>query len=83
MNVPIFTILIVLFCATSATKISDQISDIKNQENVSKETPQNYTGMTWKELAESILCSSDGDPKAIYDALVIFEDNIDVKGGVQ
>ena len=76
MNVPIFTILIVLFCATSATKIS-------NEETVSREIPQNYTGMTWKELAESILCSSDGDPKAIYDALVIFEDNPDVKGGVQ
>ena len=76
MNVPIFTIFVVLFCATSATKIS-------NQDTVSREFPQNYSSMTWKELAESILCSSDGDPKAIYDALVIFEDNIDVKGGVQ
>ena len=61
-----------LVAASTGAYISGQTSG-KNL--VNRELPQNFTAMTWQDVADSYLCSSNGDPNAIREALQTFEGN--------
>jgi len=71
-NMRFILFLSLLVAASTGAYISGQTSG-KNL--VNRELPQNFTAMTWQDVADSYLCSSDGDPTAIEEALKTFEGN--------
>ena len=72
MNLRFILFLSLLVAASTGAYISGQTSG-KNLAN--RELPQNFTAMTWQDVADSYLCSSNGDPNAIREALQTFEGN--------
>ena len=61
-----------LVAASTGAYISGQTSG-KNLAN--RELPQNFTAMTWQDVADGFLCSSNGSADDIKEALKAFEGN--------